>query len=597
MKLRILDNPKDEQIMEIIQRIAALYHQPEAVLYEYIQNSIDSAIELEKKYGKEILPRKILVHIDTTRKRFIIQDNCAGMTRKELSELPTKTFNSKKKAYAWTPGQFGYGIQSFRGWFDTIKIYSTSIDESPKTNLLSFERNEIYGNLNEEKEKVQMPVFGSIFDLRAFQYYRITRTHGTDVFVEGITKKEQRRSSFDYISEKLITTIPIHFEEFIRSNLVEIYIYRWTKKRSVCKPQIIKISPLDYNTIPGEVISGEIKDKNNKSIATYYFKIIEPTYLNQNPVIKEYLPRISRLGTTIREIPRLESFKDYCNENNIDNTVWERPEIIGRFDITKKIEIDITRSDITPSDERDYIYSELAKITAVVKQKFDEIDKNKIKEHEKSLSDLLSDIFSDVSKEMDTDIFARTREIKSDKGLLSGIADIGAGFILGNKDYKGTGKIRTGLSREINENATSGQIGSNIGESKGEVPSSDDGNKINYKQIKQRGLQFDFHPLGEKMPPSDMWGDKIIVINSIHPFYLERLNTPKKKKITKRFISYLAFVTTPWFLDLYYKRKGIEVDSKDKNVKIVETIAKVEKMLWDKREEIKKKVAEVEEDE
>jgi hypothetical protein len=587
-KIQILSKPTENQVLSIINRIAELYHQPEAIVYEYIQNSIDSATILEKEKGLKT-PFQILVHMDTTKSRYIIQDNCEGMSEEKIIGLPEDIFASDKKKYPWVVGQFGYGIQSFRAWFNSIKILSKNMDEE-KTTSIKFRQKDPFGIQNNE---VLVP-FGQIYPCK-FDLCLSERKHGTDVYVEKMINKGARNSSFNYVSEKLISNIPIHFEDVLNDGTVEIKIFRWVKRKGICRPQVIDIMPIDYSTIKGEDISGEIKSENGEVLAEYNFKIIETGELKNTPEIKDYLPRLSRLGTTLSPIMKLTSFLDYCENHDVDITPWERAELMGKVNIKKKIDLDLNRNDLTPSIELEYIYKKLEELTNEISNKFKEIDKKKIQEHEESLSEIMSDVFSDVSKGLDVEIKARLRAIRTNQAGFQGESDTGAGIVIGGDEHTGDGKGGNKSGKEIDNEVDKGNIQSDTSDSEGNPPNKEEG-EIGSKMIKQSGLDIDFKSLGETMPASQLWGDTIIVINKDHPFYKERLGQNNKKIISKRLIAYLAFATTPWFLDLYYRKHGFEIESKEKNEKIVETIAIVERTLWDKRDEIRKKVAEVEDD-
>ncbi|MBU0527942.1 ATP-binding protein [Candidatus Micrarchaeota archaeon] len=584
-KIKILEKPTDSQRQEILMRISQLYNHPEYVVYEYIQNSIDSAFEIKDK-EPSYDTRKILVHIDYSKKQFIIQDNCAGMDEEEIENLPNSVFQSRKKRSPWITGEFGYGIQSFRAWFDEILIVSKASDQSKATAIIFNQSVDA-----EIDEKKKLPDFGAVYPVRAssINYKRPT---GTDVWIKGIRKK-LRKKSFDFIAKNLFTLIPIHFEDALESGLVEIQIYDWKRRSGKFFPRVYQLNPLRLSDIPGEDISGTINDNSGKKLASYHFKIVEPIYFNKTPEIKDYKPRLSRLGTELGKLSRLKSLQDFGRSNDVDLLIWDRPELIGKINIERKIPIRIDRTDLEPSLESQVLFDKIAELTLQIQEKFDEMDKRKLEEHEESLSEIMSDVFTDLSKELDADLFGRKRKIRSSSGLITSMIETGAGFVLGNKDFHGDGSQKGDVSSQIDDSGKEG-IESTISDEKTPSPSEEGTGQMPYKDIKQRGMGVEFKPLGTTQPPSNVWGDRMIVVNTEHPFYRERLTEHKSKIITKRLIAYLAIVTTPWFLDKYWNKRGVEPESTDKIQKIVETIARVEKILWDKRELIKKKVAEVE---
>jgi Histidine kinase-, DNA gyrase B-, and HSP90-like ATPase len=585
----ILKNPTNDQIRAILNAISNLYHEPESIIFEYIQNSIDSALEFRRKSPNEPT-RTIFVHLDEQKKQFVIQDDCIGMTSQKVKELPEKVFDSEKKKYPWVVGQFGYGIQSFRSFFENIVISSKNLEENENSSI-SFDREESGGRLAEEK----LVDFGNLYGDRFIS--KLKRKHGTDVFVQNLLKKEIKGSSFQYISKKLIEKIPLHFEDYIRNGIVKIFVCTW-KKRShseITRGFVDEIKTINYSDAPGRVFEGKIMN-GNLPLADFYFKVVDNKYLNDFKALAEYKPRITRLGTTINNIVDLASFKMYCEENVADISVWARPEVVGRLNVLEKIDIDITRSDLTPSKELDYLYSELVKISDSITDHFKELEKENIESHERQLSEIISDTFTDIAKDLDR-FFNRRRKIESKSGDLSSAGVGGVGFIGSlekgiSGDIGGSNNTNSEASPEAENKNVSSDINNN-----GKSPKEEGDKTSHSKEVKERGIKIEIQPLGENMDPSQLWGESMIVINSKHPYYLERMETGKRRMITKRLISYIAFAATPWYLDLYYKYNGISADSKEKNLMIIKIIADFERLLWSKKQIMQQNVAEVEGDE
>lgn len=392
----ILENPSKDQVNAILDNIANLYHDPEAIIFEYIQNSIDSALEFNKTYSKEEM-RKVFVHIDEKKQRYVIQDNCMGMTTNEIEELPKNVFNSRKKKYSWVVGQFGYGIQSFRSRFEKVTISSMNINEF-KNNTIIFEK----GSNNAQKKQDKMLPFGRLYPSNNQIKWDI-RKHGTDVIVEHMLKKDGRRTSFDYVSAKLMEKIPLHFEEYVANKQIQIIMVRWQGKRGRSQEiacHVNSIKALNYVDIPGKEFEGTVT-KDKKKIAEYYFKVVDNKYLNEQKSLANYKPTFKRLGTSISSISEMTSFRKYCQESNHDLTIWSRPELIGKINITEKIDIDIDRTDISAGDDADLIFEKMVTISEEINVYLDELEKKNIESHEKQLSEIISDAFTDISKDLD----------------------------------------------------------------------------------------------------------------------------------------------------------------------------------------------------
>jgi len=584
-KKLIFSNITEAQVQNLLRVISNLYHYPEWSIFEYIQNSIDSALEYRKKYKiKE--PKIIIIHIDEHKNRIIIQDNCVGMTNKKVDSLPDSVLCSDKKNYSWAVGQFGFGIQSFRSWFKKLDIISKNIIEK-KGGSVVFEESNAFGMMSEK----DLLDFGNIYT--GNKSLILNRNNGTDIILSGL-KKKGRNTSLSFICQKLKKMIPTHFEEPINDEIITIKLYHW-KQLGAGKLRHFEeeINIINYDDYSGEEISGDVL-LNDKNIAKYKFKILDNDATAKLKIDGlDYSPRVFHIGTKINYISKLPSFLEYCEKNNINNAIWFNSMIIGKLSITDKLEIDINRTDLPPSEERDKIFDELAKISIELEKKIAEIDKKRMQSHEQNLADIISDVLTDISKDLDIELKRRLR-MKSNIGIESDLSEVGLGIDIGEKDVfvGGNKKDKSGI--KITTDSDNINIESNTSANNGAAPDSNSGGDSNYKEIKQRGINIEIKPMGITGNPSELWGS-LIVINKDHPYYQKRTELNKKSVITKRLVSYIAIVTTPWFLELYYKNKGYVPESDEKNKEIIKYITTVEDALWNKRDWLKK-IAEVEGD-
>ena len=366
-RIPLLNKPlSDAQVENLRDAISKLYNDPKRVIYEYIQNSLDSAIEMQKKYNiqKNFI---VYVHIDSIGRQIVIQDNCEGMTGDFLKTLPSKMFEPRKKSFPWLVGQFGYGIHSFMAWFDEMEIISQPYSSTDCFSLtIKRDKRDTYW-----KPSKLLP-FGKIYPTKLF-YYEMKRFHGTDVVLKGF-RGRGRKKSFDFIREALFREIPVHFEEYIKRERAEIVCIEWIRHKGRIIGRAIPIEPLMYEDFEGAELKGNI-EINGKVLGKYYFKIVDPKYVKKYPQLKNYIPRLMQLGTRVSEIPRLKSFVEFMESKDLDFGYWERAEVVGYVDVSKELELTISRTDLAPSNLREMLYHKLVDIGDEIKKKIDEITK------------------------------------------------------------------------------------------------------------------------------------------------------------------------------------------------------------------------------
>ncbi len=600
--IKLLSNPTEEQIKIILGRISDLYHDPVHVIYEYIQNSIDSAVLLKKMGFHE--KRYIFIHIDEINKQILIQDNCKGIKKEEVKKLLTqKIFESKKKNSPWLLGEFGFGVQSFRSWFKKLILITKHLD-SQNAIMIDFNDSNARAIIKEEQE---LKLFGSLLDptisyplsdvfqeigLQEWSDYLIRklsipqRRYGTDVILKGL-KKKGHRISLTTIYENLKNELPIHFESYLRDELIEIFIIKWLKKGNKVYLLYDKIKPINYDSFFGKEIKGVIKDPNlNIDLATYLFKIVNKEHLKDKikfRLLNKYLPRVYKLGMEINKIAYLLSFQNYMRKNfpNVDLSVWERPNLIGYINIIdKQVPLEISRVDILPSRKREILYREIAKLTEILVKEFNELSEKEISKKEEALSTLLTSIASKVLKDLELDLYGRTRIIKSSNGeQFVGKGSLKEGLIHNEKrDVLPTEYISDSQqSMEVSENKSSIPLDNNQINSEEDGISASSG-KIRAKKIKQRGIIIEIQSLGEHNLPSVFsYAEKKIIINKDHPFYKQYLKE-KKNRFTKAFYMYISLVFSPWIVEEVFDKFNIK-EKADRVRYMIETAVKIEKML------------------
>ena len=170
----------------IIPNISSIYNDPNKILMEYIDNSLDSAEyyfdEDGNSYKKEILIT-LKINGQNERDGFIeISDNCTGID--DIMKLVMSIGNSDKKAQSFTNGQFGYGVYSFMATCNTLEVTTK------------------YYNNNE----------GTYIPIHREQFFVDS--------VEDVNIPDPRRTTFPRISGKYIANTPISVNATIEMGII-----------------------------------------------------------------------------------------------------------------------------------------------------------------------------------------------------------------------------------------------------------------------------------------------------------------------------------------------------------------------------------------
>src|SRR5581483_3750558 len=106
-----------------LNEVASRYASVSRVLLEYVDNGLDDAEHLYKENDGKY-PRKILIDVlvDIERRTVTITDNVRGMTQAVLEKAVTRVGESTKKGVSWLNGQFGFGLNAFRGAAEAIRF-------------------------------------------------------------------------------------------------------------------------------------------------------------------------------------------------------------------------------------------------------------------------------------------------------------------------------------------------------------------------------------------------------------------------------------------------------------------------------------------
>lgn len=552
---------RDEQLNAVLQRIADMYKNPYRIIYEYIQNSIDSANALRENYNKTDFPYpiEIKININTKSKEIYILDDCEGMDIDLLHGLAISIFESRKKNLPWAAGQFGYGIHSFRSFFKKI-TFRTKVKGGCLLEI-SFQKNRIKGNPIDEITEGDDD----------FPY-----ESGTLVILSGF---DQRKSKFKQItSERLKQDIELHFENILREPDFNIALLEDNSNKVVCEP-------FDYNSIDGVEMYNEIPikvDGETKNLSVN-LKVVETPQ-------KDRFPKFTCKNIRINEIAFCSSFQRVSK--NI--LLWEHPRLIGYVEVNDIIDPELERSDFPVSPERDLVYEELTKLEPEIREEIDKITEsaNIVKFY--GLGGMLSNIFSRIAK--DDDLFFREAyrrassageepdiflaglggaELEGEGGPGEGVGGIG-----------GTESIGIGEGEGLGEDGTGPEIGS--GEEGIGTEKSEEGAPA--KKRKRPGFTIEFDDWGEDAPPANIIED-VIWINTGHPHFEERVSWRGDKLDIKsgRLVSYLAQLITTFYIQKRFQKYKITPEVNNQLFfDFTDIVCRADSLLYLYRKEIEK---------
>ena len=563
---------REAQVNNALQLIAETYSSPERVIYEYIQNSVDSANELRiKNGGKFPYPINIRIDRDTVHKTFYIYDNCTGMPLLTLEGLASDVLESRKKNLPWAIGKFGYGIHSFRAFFKAITFW-TRANPTGHICTISFKRDKIKDNELVELNDKETPFFkiptGTIVRLLNF---------------------DTKKGVFKSISqEKLQKEIELHFENILREPIINITI----TENNI---RAIKCRPFDYDSINGEYIKKKISiNFNNKR---YYLDICLKVV---DKPMKEWFPRFTCKNVRINEIASCRNFIKVSKNPEL----WSDPHLIGYTEVNDFISPQLERSEFPAGIKRDILYEKIVELETEIKDKINKIKESRKSETLKDYGDLLSDIFAKIAKDEELFYKEALREIrKGEKAEIHVTGEGGASLIgeggpgEGDAGIDGSGGIEIGTGQGFGTEEEGRGIGRGKGGSGIEI--SEDKGGTPAKRRRASGLSIEFRNLGKEetdemaVKEGNEIGGYTIVINDYHPRFLKRISTDRIGNVDitdARVAAYCAQLISTYYVQLRNeKNKKVPTHISDEvYFDFTVVVCRAEELLYENRHVLKK---------
>ncbi len=356
-------NIKDQNA--IINQISNTYKDFFRAAMEYIDNSIDVAT-INKKKGLE-KDYKVNINIDTHKKTISFLDNCGGMSPDELCNLLSNVGLSTKKAVSWANGQFGFGVHAFRA-FAKVAQFISKKKNYPACKII----------IDRDKTEHDEVYCKKVPD-------NTLEEEGTKVVISNFSKHVFKKNE---MKRKLIEEISRHFDDILKSGLIEIFILENNSDK-------VKLLPFDYHNMKGiEFPKKKVKVESSRktSFLDIDLKILDQPQKNRSPVIKNK-------GRRIQSIADLQSYKKYLNSVGKNNYIWGNNEfIVGSIELNDFCSPNITRDDLSNNEERNVFYGELVKIQEEIEELFDKKQYSKKQEHLDEISHKITNCLSNVMK-------------------------------------------------------------------------------------------------------------------------------------------------------------------------------------------------------
>eukprot|EP01126_Amoeba_proteus_P055720 TRINITY_DN6935_c0_g7_i3.p1 TRINITY_DN6935_c0_g7~~TRINITY_DN6935_c0_g7_i3.p1 ORF type:complete len:376 (-),score=64.72 TRINITY_DN6935_c0_g7_i3:183-1310(-) len=311
----------------LLNHISQRYVSTSRIVMEFVDNALDDAEELYRDNG-DCYPYKIqiILKIDKDRKTITIEDNCRGMTPKQLETLVLNVGESTKKGVSWLNGQFGFGIHSFRA----AAKYCTVISKTKGHESMGF-------TLSRTAMSVPVPTVWK---------EKINTETGSKLVLDGFEKQWWK----EITALTLKKEIEQHFERLLTRPQLEILVLE-TVGQNVISSLCCK--PFDYDSIPGSRIREQFQIKGaGKSFPVMLDMVVSYTDEASHKV------RFFSKGRRINEVAHIPSFMKH---SMYKKTLWGHPQLLGVIDIGNGLEPVITRDDFQRSASRAELYNVLTK--------------------------------------------------------------------------------------------------------------------------------------------------------------------------------------------------------------------------------------------
>jgi len=560
----------------IIPNISSIYNNPNKILMEYIDNSLDSAEyyfdQDRNSYNKEIIITLKITGKNEKDGLIEISDNCTGID--DITKLVMSIGNSDKKAQSFTNGQFGYGVYSFMATCNTLEVL-TKFYANNEGYYIPIHREQFYVdsvedvNIPDPKSTTFPLISGTIIKLSEFD--------------KGTWKEIDHNEILKEINE--------HFEILLLRKYLTIKLIDQSGNEYNCKP-------FNYEEVDGQTEYQEVEQleqistRGNSALKSIFpldspirvfIKITEDKIINKPPLFFIKGRSVGKVG-------------DIFKRSKHKSDIWSHPNITGYIDLAYNIEPTLARTDLKNDTKTRALFNFIEnslepRLEEIIKS----IKENNETRHYQSLENELNRTLAKLAK-LDSLSF-RTEMISGD-GTSLNIGSEGTGFELGKgtkdrAEHQGGGTPNPSPTGE-NEGNGFGP-GENPGplpgeEGKGDSPIKDEVNPFADNSGGERKRSGFNIKILEQEPPTGINSEPLrsqyidgnIILYRKHPDFLERVDMTSRRgdaRISQRLVTYLAGEITVHYKDILQTRNGQPEYNKALFINLVEFIYQFESML------------------
>ena len=493
-------------------QIASVYINFYRAAMEYIDNAADAASSLHQ--ADPTYKAWIHIEISSRDKTVSFTDNCGGMEPSGLARLLGNVGDSTKKLQAWTNGQFGFGIQSFRG-FARLARYDSLTPAGAASITLD-------ANASDDTEVQVLSAPQTILDVPGT---RVTISQ----FKPGVFGKT-------FISKGLIAEISRHFDDVIRTGILEISIRTDDELFQI-------VRAFDFEALPGEILKSQHVLSDGCKIDCD-LRVLDKT-------IEDRPPMLASKGRRIQGLAELRSYKAFAKAAGRNVSVWQNPFVAGIIEINGAINPVLTRDDLLAGEKRDELYSfilqEQLKLEELISAKLEKKKEDAFSKVAAKMSECLASVLKRYHIKFD-------QSSGPSNGTGSGVVP-GVGQPFGGDDVGGGGPAGDGEGDGGDEPGENGEGGPGAEPSgggdkgPGEAATSGSGAGANSSSAPQ----ISFRPLPKEQMRVIPFGS-MLTVNTAHGDFSVR--QPKGLRVTQRMVSYVASVIAGPCVEFLYAKRG-----------------------------------------
>lgn len=318
----------------LLNQIAAVYASFMRAAMEYIDNAVDAATG--RRLEDASFRGRIDITVDLKARTVVFRDDCGGMSPQQLCALLSSVGESSKRSAPWANGQFGFGVHAFRGFARYAVVTSHKKGYEPGQVTIDREADQ-----SVEISCVSVPP-------------RNCPEGTTIVRIEGFDAHHFRKNQF---LAALVAEIERHFDDVLRSGLVEIFI-------STPDTKPFRIESFNYDALPGVGLKCDIpvvKDDREIGRIGVDVKLLENLHEGRSVIL-------TNKGRRVQAVGELRSYKRYASGIGRSVSVWANHFLTGSIEIHDLVSPTLTRDDLKETANLAPVYAAVMEVQLQVEE-------------------------------------------------------------------------------------------------------------------------------------------------------------------------------------------------------------------------------------